>query len=274
VRNDQVDVVLTPVAVREQMERILASRPFANAHRSQRFLSYLVDHWLKAPEDSLKEYTIAVEVFERDASYDPAVDATVRVEAGRLRSRLRDYYFDEGCNDALTIEMPKGGYRLTVTPRQAPAAAVQEESADGPTEVNSNRANRIGWYVAWSGVVCLLILGAVLLWIWHKRAKPNTAAPSPVVMAVLPFSNQTGIASNNAFAEGLTQNLIRQCSEIPRLHVMARGAVENVTAGNAARQLGISVLLTGTLRKDDDGHLAVDGEISNARDGSIIRSRE
>lgn len=96
---------------------ILSSRAFAGAHRSQLFLRYIVDHALNHPGDPLKEYSIALDVFDRDPSYDPAVDATVRVEAGRLRSRLRDYYASEGCTDPLVIEIPKGSYRALIHPR-------------------------------------------------------------------------------------------------------------------------------------------------------------
>jgi hypothetical protein len=83
----------------------------SNSNRSQRFLRYVVEHSLDEADECLKEYVIAVDVFERDASCDPAVDATVRVEAGRLRSRLRDYYADAGRDDLLIIDVPRGAYR-------------------------------------------------------------------------------------------------------------------------------------------------------------------
>jgi hypothetical protein len=105
-----------------ELKRILNSHVFAGAHRSQLFLRYIVDHALDRPDESLKEYGIALDVFDRDASYDPAVDATVRVEAGRLRSRLLEYYAHEGQSDPLSIEIPKGGYRAVFRPRQ-PAVA-------------------------------------------------------------------------------------------------------------------------------------------------------
>ena len=92
-----------------QTERIVTSPVFAKAKRSQRLLRYLVDAALADPPQVAKEYTIATEVFDRDANYDPAIDATVRVEAGRLRSRLREYYGEQGKEDALLIELPKGG---------------------------------------------------------------------------------------------------------------------------------------------------------------------
>lgn len=68
-----------------------------------------------------------MEVFGRGPDFDPAVDAIVRVDAGRLRARLRDYYEGEGRNDPLRIDIPKGGYALVCRPRQegrflAPAA--------------------------------------------------------------------------------------------------------------------------------------------------------
>lgn len=108
----------SPQAVRDQLEKILASAPFAASTRSQRFLRYVVESSLgKEPgngEESVKEYAIAVDVFDRDASYDPSIDATVRVEAGRLRARLREYYDEMGRNDPILIAMPKGAYRATL----------------------------------------------------------------------------------------------------------------------------------------------------------------
>jgi TolB-like protein len=92
-------------------------------------------------------------------------------------------------------------------------------------------------------------------------------------MAILPFANQTGVDANGYLSEGLTQNLIRQCSEIPRLKVMSRAAVDRVNRGSAASQLNVTILLTGAWRKDADGNLA-DAELSNTKDGSVLRSRQ
>jgi hypothetical protein len=105
-----------------QLERILNFRGFVGAHRSQLFLRYIVEHALAHPHDPLKEYTIAHDVFDRGA-YDPAVNNTVRVEAGRLRSRLLEYYASEGYADPLLIEVPRGSYRAVIRPRQPVLAA-------------------------------------------------------------------------------------------------------------------------------------------------------
>lgn len=106
-----------PTAIRAELDRILCSTPFAASHRSKRFLRYIVENSFDNARESLKEYAIALAVFDRDPSYDPSIDATVRVEAGRLRSRLRDYYGGEGRKDTIIINVPKGAYRATFVER-------------------------------------------------------------------------------------------------------------------------------------------------------------
>ena len=66
-------------AAHAQLERVLTAPAFANSIRSQRFLRYVVEHSLREEDEPLKEYAIAVEAFDRDASYDPSIDATVRM---------------------------------------------------------------------------------------------------------------------------------------------------------------------------------------------------
>jgi len=82
----------------------------AQAARQQRFLRYLVDETLGGNAERLKGYTIGVEVFERDRDCYPMLGAIVRVEATRLRAKLREYYDGEGGRDAARLEVPKGGY--------------------------------------------------------------------------------------------------------------------------------------------------------------------
>src|SRR5277367_865516 len=92
------------------LERILASSCFVKSDRQQRFLKFIVTETLGGRTDRLKGYTIAVEVFDRDVNFDPAVDAIVRVEAARLRAKLREYYDREGRTDPVRFELPKGAY--------------------------------------------------------------------------------------------------------------------------------------------------------------------
>ena len=96
--------------VRAQVEKILLHPEFAHSERIQTFLRFIVEEKLAGRAEGLKGYTIGVEVFGRDESFDPQIDSIVRVEAGRLRRKMRLYYSDEGRNDPIHIEVPKGSY--------------------------------------------------------------------------------------------------------------------------------------------------------------------
>jgi len=96
--------------VRAQLKRILSSSVFADADRGSRFLRFVVESTLEGRSSGIKESVIGVEVFGRSTSFDPKTDPIVRVEAGRLRSRLNTYYQNEGKADPVLISLPKGGY--------------------------------------------------------------------------------------------------------------------------------------------------------------------
>ncbi|HEY7302858.1 MAG TPA: LpqB family beta-propeller domain-containing protein, partial [Bryobacteraceae bacterium] len=97
-------------AIREELKLILASAGFAKARQLRTFLAFLVEKTLSGELDELKEYSIAVQVFGREESFDPTLDNIVRVEARRLRTRLAEYYASEGRFDPLLIDIPKGTY--------------------------------------------------------------------------------------------------------------------------------------------------------------------
>jgi len=96
--------------VRAELDRILASKNFVSAARMSKLLRHVVGKTLAGETDQLKEYAVGIEVFDRDASYDPRLDSIVRVEAGRLRSRLDEYYNADGKASPIRIHRPKGGY--------------------------------------------------------------------------------------------------------------------------------------------------------------------
>src|SRR5580693_6735612 len=101
---------IPPEAIREELERILASHEFRSSKRSQDFLRYVVEHTLTGHSSELKERTIGMEVFGRSIDYDPSEDATVRVKAGDIRKRLGLYYAGKGSVDHLRIDLPAGAY--------------------------------------------------------------------------------------------------------------------------------------------------------------------
>ena len=97
-------------AVQQALARVVASGGFANSPRMSRFLRFVVEETMAGRASGLKEYAVGVHVFDKADSYDPTVDPTVRVEAAKLRAKLARYYESEGRQEALVIEIPKGGY--------------------------------------------------------------------------------------------------------------------------------------------------------------------
>ena len=94
----------------EQLEKVLQSRTLQNSENLKAFLRFVVEKTLADEDVQLKEYTIATEVFGRKSDYDPRIDSVVRVQAGRLRTKLQEYYTVEGKNDQIVIDLPKGHY--------------------------------------------------------------------------------------------------------------------------------------------------------------------
>jgi hypothetical protein len=103
--------------VQVQLRRILASRFFSHSERLHRFLSFAANHALAASGERLKEYMVGLEVYDRGPDYDPRIDPIVRVEARRLRAKLRSYYASIGRNDPVLVELPKGTYMPRFRPR-------------------------------------------------------------------------------------------------------------------------------------------------------------
>lgn len=104
--------------VREHLEKILAHRLFFRSARMVRFLRFAVEHCLSGRADDLKEYVIGVEVFDRSGDYDPRVDPIVRVEARRLRAKLKAYYECDGAGDPVIIEFVSGSYAPRISHRR------------------------------------------------------------------------------------------------------------------------------------------------------------
>lgn len=96
--------------IRAHLERILASGLFQRAQKQSAFLRYIVERALDGEASGLKEYEIGTAVYRRPDDYDPKEDPIVRVEASRLRARLREYYETEGKLDEIRIDVPKGSY--------------------------------------------------------------------------------------------------------------------------------------------------------------------
>lgn len=183
--------------VKAEVDRILASRGFANAGRLSRLLRYAVDKTLANEPDQLKEYSVGIEVFERDEKYDPRLDSIVRVEAGRLRSRLDEYYNGEGSSSPIRITLPRGGY----------AAQFERSSSAKATE-----DKRRSWTTVPLAVGLICAIAAMVLWLGGWNRQP--AADDRASIAVLPFEAGIDDVEHALLARRLTEGVT---SELARL---------------------------------------------------------
>src|SRR5258707_13878003 len=104
-----------------EIEKLVASQALHGSESLCKLLRYLGKQSLEHPGTPVKEYQIATEVFGRQADFDPQLDSMVRVQAGRLRTKLAEYYNTEGVSDHIVIEVPKGSYAVAFHERAAAA---------------------------------------------------------------------------------------------------------------------------------------------------------
>ncbi len=115
---------------RQELERILADPAFQCTQRNRKFLRFVAEEYFRGRADSVKAYTIAVDVFGRASSFDPSTDPIVRIEATRLRAALTRYYELHGLDRLLRIDLPKGHY-VPVFARTDPGETVAP-AGNGP----------------------------------------------------------------------------------------------------------------------------------------------
>ena len=102
---------IRPNEVLAELEKVLSSSQFSTADRMRRFLRLVVEETLQGRGDNLNELLLGMAVYDRDKKFDPRVDSIVRVDAGRLRSKLREFYTSDGEGSSIRIEIPKGSYK-------------------------------------------------------------------------------------------------------------------------------------------------------------------
>jgi hypothetical protein len=170
----------------EQLERVLQSRTLHGSESLKAFLRYVVIKALDNEESSLKEYTIATEVFGRGDKYDSRNDSVVRVQAGRLRAKLHDYYTSEGKNDRLVIDLPKGHYTPTFSHLPAPDPSIDHNgglTAEALPESKAASTRRLIFILA--GFVILLFAALSLLsYRGFKETLNSRADDSPEKKAI------------------------------------------------------------------------------------------
>jgi TolB-like protein len=272
-------------AIEQQLERILSSGVFLAARRSQMFLRYVVERSLlnSAP----KEYEIAVEVLGRPPDYDPDIDAAVRVEAGRLRNRLREYYDTVGKADPILIEIPKGGYGTVFISREvsqnssAPDRVAPPAEQRGP-EVQPHvkaiphstwsrylgRINSVKWWIGVTVGVAMITFGLMFSpWFTERRIQANRPVLS---LAVLPLQNLSGNPNEEYFADGMTDALITELAHTPNLRVVSCTSVmqdkgKKKPLRQVASELGVDAVVEGSIVRSGD-RVRITAQLIDVRD--------
>jgi hypothetical protein len=159
---------------RVEIDRILQSDTFRSSDVLRRLLRFLAEKAIAGEADQLKEYTIGLDAFGKPPSYDPRSDAIVRLQAGRLRQKLAEYYRTEGKDDTVVVDLPRGHFKLVWRPRSTMPEIPAPVPAE-PAPAAISRASRM-----------TLVLGALLLasLAWNVRGAilhPNSVASSAAI---------------------------------------------------------------------------------------------
>jgi tetratricopeptide (TPR) repeat protein len=161
--------------VRRELERIVASSRFASAERNSRFLRFVVDKQLAGQGGEIKEIVIATEVYGRSSGYDPKVDSVVRVEASRLRAKLKAYYEQEGAGNPVRIRIPAGCYVPEFT-----RAAAAPMNAGRPERSGAGRRRWLALPAC--GLAAVLLLA--------KAGRPHEDQPHPEALGAWQEGNE------------------------------------------------------------------------------------
>src|SRR5579864_665931 len=176
----------------QQVERLTKSHSLHGSESLCKLLRYLAEHSLDHPGIALKEYQIATEVLGRPAGFDPQSDSTVRVQAGRLRVKLAEYYAHDGADDPIVVEIPKGSYAITFHPRACKpglpsATTFVVEPKKKADVVPTNR----GWAIAVLALSVLLAASLITsVMVLGQRTRTQTTAEPPVPVAYQLFWNR------------------------------------------------------------------------------------
>lgn len=220
-----------PVIVRHSLARILQSPDFDATPRSRRFLTYIVEETLGGRAERIKAFSIATDVFGRGADFDAHSDPIVRLEAGRLRRALEQYYQGAGREDPVIISIPKGAY---VPIFRAPAALRPSPPGELPVPRPLVAA-------------ATAIFGLLAVAAWFAVASPWLADPdAPAVprLLVRPFEDLTRSGNSTTFAKGLTHEITGQMAKFRDIVTVEDRNADANAAETARYELGGSVSLT------------------------------
>jgi len=180
---------------RGQIEKLVNSQALHGSETLRKLLHYLARQSVDHAGTPVKEHQIATEVFGRLSDFDPQVDSLVRVQAGRLRSKLAAYYESEGVEDQILVDLPKGSYALTFHHRRK---GQTRSSANGWTDAGTPDAwvipKRAGIMVLGLSILLSAAMVAIILLAINRSPRDSSVA-----RADLSVNGTAGTATNAAF---------------------------------------------------------------------------
>jgi len=254
----------TPDEIRAQLDRMLKFAELENSPRLRAFLQYVVEETLAGRANRIKGFAIGQAVYGGDENFDPQNNTIVRVEAGRLRRRLAEYYLTVGQNDPILIDIPKGTYVPTFkwqdTTELVVSDSLEQESTSG---TRSRLRNRYTIYI----LATIILATTVSLVAWlatgnnqlleSEPSHPATATSSTPFIAVLPLETLSGDQIESRLAAGLTEAIITNLTKLSGLSVMAHASMltleaQSTNTASIRNKFGATHILRGNLEKD--GH--------------------
>lgn len=211
--------------VRQQLARILSNPELGLSRRSRCFLEYIVNETLAGRRDYLKAFTIAQDVFGRNAHFDAQNDPCVRVEAGRIRRQLERYYLVDGAEDPILIGVPKGRYTPTFqfvrnvslipagSGHNPPVSSeIVTNQTVAPTLGKQQRVERWHWQlIALIAVITVTVLAAFMLAQFasaHRSLRPISATQGRSVIIVTGFDTRSEQPAVEDISRGLTDEIV------------------------------------------------------------------
>jgi hypothetical protein len=158
-----------------EIDRLVNSHTLHGSESLCKLLRYLAEHAIRKPGVALKEYQIATEVFGRPTEFDPQLDSLVRVQAGRLRSKIAEYYASEGAEDPILVELPKGTYALAFHPATLSSTNLVRGIHELDAEKGASQARRSSRVVL--SLASLLVFSLVVIaWLLAGKITSNRSS--------------------------------------------------------------------------------------------------